>query len=89
MSSLRLGAGIRGDDVAGGPVFVKRVALTDLEGRDPHATANLFGLPTWAHYGVGAGAWRELASHVMASDWALTDRCENFLVLHHWRVLAR
>lgn len=97
-SAAHLGAGIGGTtwllEIAGSPVFVKRIALTDLEQRPEHrrSTANVFGLPVWSHYGVGSaggGAWRELATHVMTSDWALTGQCANFLLLHHWRVLAR
>jgi hypothetical protein len=93
-SARHLGTGIGGTtwllEVAGGPVFVKRIALTDLE--RSRTTADVFGLPAWAHYGVGSaagGAWRELASHVMTSNWALTGRCANFLLLHHSRVMAR
>jgi len=71
-------------------VFVKRIALTELE--RSRSTADVFGLPAWFHYGVGSaggGAWRELASHIMTSNWALTGECENFLLLHHWRVSDR
>jgi hypothetical protein len=76
--------------VAGEPVFVKRVALTDVELRHEHSTADLYGLPPWSHYGVGSaggGAWRELEAHRMTSRWVHTGQCENFLLLHHWRVL--
>ncbi|MEV4124361.1 hypothetical protein [Nocardia sp. NPDC049707] len=54
-----LGAGIGGKsallEVAGTPVFVKRVPLTDLERQPEHvrSTANLFDLPLFYHYGVG------------------------------------
>jgi hypothetical protein len=97
-SASRLGSGIGGTtwllDVDGVAVFVKRVALTDLELRAENlrSTANVFELPPWAGYGVGSaggGAWRELAAHVMTSDWALTGQCENFPLLHHWRVCTR
>lgn len=96
-SASPLGAGIGGTTwllhIDGNPVFVKRVALTALELRpeNSRSTANIFGLPGWTHYGVGSagsGAWRELAAHAMTSDWALTGQCENFLLLHHARVLA-
>lgn len=65
-----LGSGIGGErvllDVDGTPVFVKQVRLTDLERRPDnlHSTRNLFELPLFCHYGVGAiggpgfGAWR-------------------------------
>ncbi|MEV4145611.1 hypothetical protein AB0J40_18205 [Amycolatopsis sp. NPDC049691] len=93
-SARPLGTGIGGStwllEVAGEPVFVKRVALTDVELRHEGSTADLYGLPPWSHYGVGSaggGAWRELAAHLAATDWVRTGACENFPLLHHWRVL--
>ncbi|MGW4525505.1 hypothetical protein [Amycolatopsis sp. NPDC004378] len=88
-----LGTGIGGStwllEVAAEPVFVKRVALTDVERRHEGSTADLYGLPPWSHYGVGSaggGAWRELAAHRAASEWVHTGQCENFPLLHHWLV---
>jgi hypothetical protein len=93
-SARPLGSGIGGSTwllrVAGEPVFVKRIALTDVELRHEHSTADLYGLPPESHYGVGSaggGAWRELAAHRTTSRWVHTGQCENFLLLHHWRVL--
>ncbi|GAA3526201.1 hypothetical protein GCM10022222_06430 [Amycolatopsis ultiminotia] len=93
------GAGIGGTsallDVGGTPVFVKRVPLSDLE-RQPEnlrSTANLFGLPAFAHFGVGTigtpgfGAWRELAVQTMTTKWALAQDSAGFPLMHHWRVL--
>jgi hypothetical protein len=94
------GSGVGGTsallEIAGTPVFVKRIPLTDLE-RDPdhvRSTANLFGLPTFCHYGVvevgspGFGAWRELAANTMTTNWVLGKRSEAFPLMYHWRVLA-
>lgn len=91
-----LGHGIGGQTlllrIAGEPVFVKRVPLTDLE-REPgnvRSTANLFGLPTYYQYGIGStgfGAWRELAAHEITTGWVLDGRTHCFPLLHHWRVL--
>jgi hypothetical protein len=93
------GSGIGGTsallEVDGIPVFVKRVPLTDLERRpeNVHSTANLFGLPPFCQYGVGAigspgfGAWRELAVHTMTTNWALAGEYDGFPLTHHWRVL--
>lgn len=80
------------DRLAGGPVFVKRVPLTDLELRVEHhgCTRNLFELPTFYQYGVGSagfGAWRELAAHRTVSDWVRQGRSARFPLLHHWRIL--
>ncbi|MCX2949060.1 hypothetical protein [Lentzea sp. NEAU-D7] len=82
-------------DVAGTPVFVKRVPLTELELRPENvrSTANLYDLPMHAHYGVGLigaagfGAWRELAVHVMTTEWVLAGEHEGFPLMYHWRVL--
>ncbi|OIK27929.1 hypothetical protein [Streptomyces malaysiense] len=91
-----LGAGIGGRsaelDVAGTRVFVKRVPLTDTELRPENArsTANLFGLPMFYQYGAGSagfGAWRELAVHVMTTNWVLGNEYEGFPLMYHWRIL--
>lgn len=89
-----LGTGIGGStwllNIVGEPVFVKRIPLTDVERRHEGSTADLYGLPTWSHYGVGSaggGAWRELEAHRAATSWVRTGQCENFPLLHHWRVL--
>jgi hypothetical protein len=91
-----LGAGIGGTsarlDVEGVPVFVKRVPLTGLELLPEHlrSTQNLFRLPAFCQYGVGSpgfGAWRELAAHVMTTNWVLDGDSSAFPLLYHWRVL--
>jgi len=97
-----LGSGIGGArsllHVGGVPVFVKRVALTDLERQHGHvrSTANLFGVPTFCQYGLAppagspaTGAWRELAASEMATSWVLAGRADCFPLLHHWHVLER
>ncbi|MFJ5775565.1 protein kinase family protein [Streptomyces sp. NPDC093094] len=91
-----LGSGVGGRsarlEVAGTPVFVKRVPLTELELRPGHlrSTANVFGLPLFYQYGIGSagfGAWRELAAQLMTTGWVLREEYAGFPLLHHWRVL--
>ena len=94
-----IGAGIGGKsallEIAGTPVFVKRVPLSDLERQPEHvrSTANLFDVPLFYHYGVGLiggagfGAWRELAVHTMTTNWVLAAEHEGFPLMYHWRVL--
>ena len=95
-----LGTGIGGRAVRiavdGRAVFVKRIPLTDRE-REPRqarSTGNLFGLPSFCHYGIGAvgspgfGAWRELAAHEVTTNGVLAGRFPGFPLLHHWRILA-
>ncbi|MGW0841640.1 protein kinase family protein [Streptomyces sp. NPDC002787] len=98
-TAVPVGSGIGGKsallEVAGTPVFVKRVPLTDLERRPEHvrSTANLFALPVFCQYGIGAlgapsfGAWRELAVHIMTTNWVLAAEHEGFPLMYHWRVL--
>lgn len=74
------------------PVFVKKVPLTDLEQLPEHfmSTANIFDLPLSYQYGVGSagfGAWRELATHIMTTNWTITGECINFPMMYHWRIL--
>jgi hypothetical protein len=78
-------------EVEGAKVFVKKIALTDLE-RSPGAhgaTANLFNLPLFCRYELAFGAWRELSACLRASAWALSGECGLFPIVHHWRVLPR
>ncbi|MEV3855935.1 hypothetical protein AB0J38_16620 [Streptomyces sp. NPDC050095] len=79
-------------DVEGTTVFVKRIPLTarELSPRHRHSTANLFELPAFYHYGIGSagfGAWRELALHLMTTNWVLSDAYDGFPLTYHWRVL--
>jgi hypothetical protein len=74
------------------PVFVKKVPLTDLEQLPQNfmSTANLFDLPLGYQYGIGSagfGVWRELATHVMTTNWVITSECANFPIMYHWRIL--
>ncbi|MFE7126087.1 protein kinase family protein [Streptomyces sp. NPDC057617] len=95
-TAVPIGSGIGGKsallDVAGTPVFVKRVPLTDPE-RQPEnvrSTANVFALPVFCQYGIGGpgfGVWRELAVHTMTTNWVLAGEHEGFPLMYHWRVL--
>ncbi|MEU4241754.1 serine/threonine protein phosphatase [Actinoplanes sp. NPDC026619] len=82
-------------EIAGAPVFVKRIPLTDRE-REPAnvlSTANLFEVPAFCHYGIarlagpGFGAWRELTANTMTTRWVLAGESEAFPLMYHWRVL--
>jgi hypothetical protein len=74
------------------PIFVKKIPLTELEQLPQNlwSTANLFNLPLCYQYGVGSagfGAWRELVTHIMTTNWVLIGECVSFPILYHWRVL--
>lgn len=78
--------------INGANIFVKKVRLTDIEQRFENvmSTANYFQLPLYYQYGVGStgfGTWRELATHIMTTNWVLAEDCSNFPMLYHWRIL--
>lgn len=74
------------------PIFVKKVPITDLELQEENymSTANIYNLPMCYQYGIGStgfGSWRELAAHVMTTNWVITGQCPNFPIMYHWRIL--
>ncbi|AZN41359.1 protein kinase domain-containing protein [Paenibacillus albus] len=74
------------------PIFAKIIPLTELESRTPNvmSTRNVFELPPYCHYGIGppaGGVWREIAAHIMTTNWVLSKQCESFPIMYHWRVL--
>ncbi|MGV3614143.1 MAG: hypothetical protein ACO1SV_02305 [Fimbriimonas sp.] len=76
-------------EVAGGPVFVKRIPITDVE-REAFSTRNLYDLPLHYNYGVGSagmGAVRELTGYLRASNWELSEEAGGFPLLYHHRVV--
>lgn len=85
-----IGGGTTTIEIAGTPVFVKRVALTDLEAAHPRSTRNLFELPLVYQYRLGSSgfsAWRELVAHELTTSWVVDGICAGFPLLHHARVL--
>jgi hypothetical protein len=73
-------------------LFVKKIPLTDLEYRSEnhYSTANLFNLPTYYQYGIGSegfSAWRELKAHIITTNWVISEKCPNFPIMYHWRLL--
>lgn len=90
VTGVGVGGGAAVFDVAGVPVFAKRIPLTDREFAHPRSTANLFDLPVFCQYGVvspGFNAWRELAANLIVTDAMRAGETEAFPLLYHWRVL--
>jgi hypothetical protein len=76
----------------GHSIFIKKIPITDREllSENRFSTANIFDLPLFYQYGVGSagfGAWRELAAHVMTTNWVLSKVSESFPLMYHWRIL--
>jgi hypothetical protein len=73
-------------------IFVKRIPLSAFEmtPENSRSTTNIYKLPLFCHYGIGGpgfGAWRELAATQRASQWVLSNQCENFSLLYDWRLV--
>jgi hypothetical protein len=94
--AVPLASGIGGEtfwlDLDGTRVFIKKIPLSDLERHQENlrSTANVFRLPVFYQYGLGStgfGAWRELALHVMTTNWVLARQCLGFPLMYHWRIL--
>jgi hypothetical protein len=80
-------------NLEGNRIFVKKIPLSELEvaTENTKSTANLFKLPMFCHYGIGGpgfGSWRELAVNQSATQWVLSNQCESFSLLYHWRVVT-
>lgn len=78
--------------INGKDMFVKLVPLTYLERQENnlYTTKNIFNLPLYYQYGVGStgfGVWRELVASKICSNWVLEEKCYNFPILYHYRIL--
>ena len=91
-----LGTGIGGNTsilkINNTTVFVKKIPLTDIELQPKNilSTRNIFDLPMYCQYGIGSpgfGVWREVAAHIMSTNWVIAGECPNFPLMYHWRVL--
>lgn len=79
-------------EIDGIPIFVKKLLLNEVEGKPENirSTENLFGIPLYYQYGVGSGGfsvWRELLSHIMSTEWVLSNENRNFPLMYHWRII--
>lgn len=79
-------------DIENIPVFVKRVPITEFELKPDNfmSTANIFKLPMCYQYGIGSAgfsAWRELAAHIMTTNWVISGKCPNFPIMYSWRII--
>lgn len=79
-------------DIENIPVFVKKVPITEFELKPDNfmSTANIFNLPMCYQYGIGSAGfsvWRELAAHIMTTNWVISGKCPNFPMMYSWRII--
>lgn len=77
-------------DVNDTKIFTKTIPVTKIDLENMYNTSNIHNLPTYYNYGVGSagfGCWRELAFHIKASNWVIDNKCPNFPILYHYRII--
>ena len=77
-------------DVNDTKIFTKTIPVTKIDLENMYNTSNIHNLPTYYNYGVGSagfGCWRELAFHIKASNWVVDNKCPNFPILYHYRII--
>ncbi|MGF1990852.1 MAG: hypothetical protein RMY62_023685 [Nostoc sp. ZfuVER08] len=71
-------------------VFVKRIPITTIEYENSFSTKNLYNLPTYFNYGVGSiglNVFRELITHIKATNWVLEGEIASFPLMYHYRII--
>jgi len=71
-------------------IFTKVIPITKIDLENMYDTSNIHNLPMYYNYGVGSagfGCWRELAFHIKASNWVINNKCPNFPILYHYRII--
>jgi len=71
-------------------IFTKVIPITKIDLENMYDTSNIHNIPMYYNYGVGSagfGCWRELAFHIKASNWVIDNKCPNFPILYHYRII--
>jgi hypothetical protein len=77
-------------EIGGTKVFVKKIPVAELFAKNKFETANLYDLPMHYNYGIGSAGfspWRELLLHIKTTNFALTEKIDNFPLLYHYRII--
>lgn len=72
-------------------IFIKSLKITQKEYDNKFDTSNLFNLPTFYNYGIGSAGinvWRELSMHIKTTKYVIDNKCRNFPLLYHYRVMV-
>jgi len=73
-------------------IFIKVIPIAKLFAKDENHlnSANLYKIPAFYNYGFGSAGinpWREVLLHVKTTNYVLTDKCHNFPLLYHYRII--
>ena len=70
--------------------FVKAIPVAKLFIDDKFNSSNLYNLPSYYNYGFGSAGlnpWRELLMHIKTTNFVLDNKCVNFPLLYHHRII--
>ena len=75
----------------GNAYFVKMIPVSDKFMKNQSDSSNVYELPSYYNYGFGSAGsnpWRELMLHIKTTNYVLEDKCENFPILYHHRIIS-
>jgi len=73
-------------------IFIKAIPVAKLfaENKNHLNSANLYKIPAFYNYGFGSAGtnpWREVLLHIKTTNFVLSDKCHNFPLLYHYRII--
>jgi len=77
-------------DIGSNKVFFKKIPIAKLYEINQFDTSNLYKLPAYYNYGFGSAGinpWRELLMHLNVNNWVLSNECEHFPLMYHYRII--
>lgn len=72
-------------------IFIKAIPIAHLFWLNSFDTSNLYNVPSYYNYGFGSAGinpWRELIAHIITTNFVLTNECNFFPLLYHYRIIA-
>ena len=69
-------------------IFIKAIPITDLFIESN--SSNLYKIPAFYNYGYGSAGinpWREVLLHIKTTNFVLLNKCHNFTLLYHYRII--
>ena len=74
----------------GKKIFIKAIPVAKLYQDNQFNTGNLYNIPAYYHYGFGSAGvnpWRELLLYMKTTNFVLSNKCDFFSLLYHYRII--
>ena len=71
-------------------IFIKAIPLSKLFYDNPFDTSNLYDIPAYYNFGFGSACinpYRELLLHIKTTNYILSNKCDFFPLLYHYRII--